>query len=106
MGNDGFAGRAERELLATGERAGKRIVEMRDEFTAQEAEIAQLAGEGLSNAEIGMRLFISRHTVAYHRRQVFTQLGVTSRTQLTQALIDGDRRDPKPKLRRHASMPR
>jgi DNA-binding NarL/FixJ family response regulator len=64
MGTDAFAARAERELLATGERVRKRTVETRDELTPQEAQIARLANDGLSNAGIGPRLFFSQHTVA------------------------------------------
>jgi DNA-binding CsgD family transcriptional regulator len=86
MGVDAFAARAERELLATGERVRKRTVETRDELTAQEAQIARLARDGLANAEIGERLFISQHTVAYHLRKVFSKLGVTSRNQLRRVL--------------------
>jgi DNA-binding CsgD family transcriptional regulator len=82
MGIEGFAARAERELLATGERVRKRAVETRDELTTQEAQVARLARDGLSNAEIGERLFISQHTVAYHLRKVFTKLDITSRNQL------------------------
>jgi DNA-binding CsgD family transcriptional regulator len=89
MGTDAFAARAERELLATGERARKRTVETRDELTPQEAQIARLASEGLSNAHIGARLFISQHTVAYHLRKVFSKLGITSRNQLDRALPEG-----------------
>jgi DNA-binding CsgD family transcriptional regulator len=86
MGVAAFAGRAERELLATGERARKRTVETRDELTAQETQVARLAGDGLSNVEIGQRLFISQHTVSYHLRKVFTKLDITSRTQLDRVL--------------------
>jgi DNA-binding CsgD family transcriptional regulator len=86
MDMDGFAGRAERELSATGERARKRTVETREELTAQEAQVARLARDGLSNAAIGERLFISRHTVAYHLRKVFSKLDVTSRNQLGRVL--------------------
>jgi DNA-binding CsgD family transcriptional regulator len=86
MGTDGFAGRAERELLATGERASKRNVESRDDLTVQERQIARLARDGLSNAEIGSRLFISQHTVAYHLRKVFSKLDITSRNQLDRVL--------------------
>ncbi|MEA2234907.1 MAG: hypothetical protein QOD83_4723 [Solirubrobacteraceae bacterium] len=86
MGIEAFAGRAERALLATGERVGKRSVETRDELTAQENQIARLARDGLSNPEIGERLFISPHTVAYHLRKVFSKLDVTSRSQLDRAL--------------------
>ena len=63
MGMDAYAERARRELRATGETARKRQVETRGELTAQEAQIASLAGEGLSNPEIGTRLFISARTV-------------------------------------------
>src|SRR3954447_7662881 len=76
MGIEAFAARAERELLATGEHVRKRTVETRDELTAQETQIARLAAEGLSNAEIGERLFISQHTVAYHLRKVFAKLDI------------------------------
>ena len=86
MGLDAFAGRAERELLATGERVGKRRAESRDELTTQEAQVARLARDGLSNAEIGERLFISQHTVAYHLRKVFSKLDITSRSQLDRVL--------------------
>ena len=89
MGTDAFAARAERELLATGERVRKRTVETRDELTPQEAQIARLASEGLSNADIGARLFISQHTVAYHLRKVFSKLGITSRNQLDRVLSEG-----------------
>jgi DNA-binding NarL/FixJ family response regulator len=83
---EAFAERAERELLATGERARKRTVEARQDLTAQEAQIARLAGEGFSNPEIGVRLLISPKIVEYHLRKVFSKLGITSRTQLDRAL--------------------
>jgi DNA-binding CsgD family transcriptional regulator len=86
MGIEAFAGRAERELLATGERVRKRTVGTRDELTAQEAQVARLARDGLSNAEIGARLFISQHTVAYHLRKIFHKLGITSRGELRRVL--------------------
>ena len=86
MGADGFAERAARELLATGERARKRTQDTRGDLTAQEAQIAQLAREGYSNPEIGAQLFISPRTVEYHLHKVFTKLAITSRTQLDGAL--------------------
>ena len=86
MGMEAFAERAERELLATGERVRTRSVETRDELTDQETQVARLARDGHSNAEIGERLFISQHTVAYHLRKVFSKLGITSRNQLERAL--------------------
>jgi DNA-binding CsgD family transcriptional regulator len=82
MGIEAFAERAANELLATGERARRRTVETRDDLTAQEARVARLARDGLSNAEIGARLFISARTVEYHLHKVFTKLGIISRHQL------------------------
>jgi DNA-binding NarL/FixJ family response regulator len=72
---EAFAERARRELLATGETARKRSVETSEALTAQEAHIARLARDGLSNPEIGVRLFISPRTVKYHVRKVFIKLG-------------------------------
>jgi DNA-binding CsgD family transcriptional regulator len=86
MGAEGFAERARRELLATGETARKRVVENPGQLTVQEAQVAQLAREGLSNLEIGARLFISPRTVEYHLGKVFTKLGINSRMQLHRAL--------------------
>lgn len=95
MGADGFAERAARELLATGERARKRTADTRGELTAQEAQIAQLAREGYSNPEIGAHLFISPRTVEYHLHKVFTKLEISSRTQLDAAL-PSEPRKPQP----------
>jgi DNA-binding NarL/FixJ family response regulator len=83
---EAFAERARRELLATGETARKRTPETRDELTPQEAQIARLARDGISNADIGARLYISRRTVEYHLRKVFTTLDISSRHQLDRAL--------------------
>jgi DNA-binding CsgD family transcriptional regulator/tetratricopeptide (TPR) repeat protein len=86
MGAEAFAERAGRELLATGETAGKRRVVTSSQLTAQEAQVAQLARDGLSNPEIGTRLFISPRTVQYHLQKVFTKLGINSRVQLDRVL--------------------
>jgi DNA-binding CsgD family transcriptional regulator len=86
MGMEGFAERAGRELLATGETARKRSVETSSQLTAQEAQVARLARDGLSNPEIGARLFITSRTVQYHLSKVFTKLGISSRLQLARAL--------------------
>ena len=86
MGIAAFADRAARELLATGETARKRTVETAVELTAQEAQVARLARDGLSNPQIGARLFISARTVQYHLGKVFTKLDITSRSQLAHAL--------------------
>jgi DNA-binding CsgD family transcriptional regulator len=85
MGLEAFAGRARRELQATGETVRKRTVAT-IELTAQEAQIAQLARDGLSNPEIGARLFLSPRTVQYHLGKVFTKLDITSRSQLNRVL--------------------
>ncbi|HEY2740754.1 MAG TPA: LuxR C-terminal-related transcriptional regulator [Gaiellaceae bacterium] len=82
MGVEAFAGRAERELLATGEHARKRTVETRDQLTPQEEQISRLVAQGQTNREIAAQLFISPNTVEYHLRKVFRKLGVKSRTQL------------------------
>src|SRR5579863_4462180 len=86
MGMEAFAERARRELAATGETARKRTVETTGQLTAREAQIARLARDGLSNPEIGARLFISARTVQYHLGKVFTKLGIGSRSQLDRAL--------------------
>jgi DNA-binding NarL/FixJ family response regulator len=79
---EAFADRAGCELLTKGETARKRTAETRDVLTAHETQIAQLARDGLSNAEIGARLFISPRTVEYHLHKVFTKVGITSREHL------------------------
>ena len=96
MGIEAFAERARRELQATGETARKRTVQTSGELTAQEALIARLAREGLSNPEIGSRLFISVRTVKYHLGKVFAKLDITSRGQLHRVLPrDSARTRPK-----------
>jgi DNA-binding CsgD family transcriptional regulator len=79
---EAFAERAHRELLATGETARRRTADTRDVLTPQEAQIANLARDGLSNPEIGSQLFISPRTVQYHLRKVFLKLEINSRNQL------------------------
>jgi DNA-binding CsgD family transcriptional regulator len=89
MGMDAFAERARRELQATGETARKRSVATGDEhLTAQEALIARMARDGLSNPEIAARMFISARTVQYHLHKVFAKLGIESRTQLDRVPAD------------------
>jgi DNA-binding CsgD family transcriptional regulator len=92
MGVEGFAGRARRELLATGENVRKRRADTTTgDLTAQEAQIARLARDGLSNPEIGTQLYLSPRTVEWHLRNVFAKLGISSRRQLRGALPDAGR---------------
>ena len=86
MGMEAFAARAARELRASGETIRKRSPASLSELTAQEAQVARLASEGLSNPEIATRLFISARTVQYHLSKVFTKMNLTSRNQLWRAL--------------------
>jgi DNA-binding CsgD family transcriptional regulator len=87
MGMHAFAERARRELQATGETARKRTAAASGEqLTPQEAQVALLARDGLSNPEIGARLFISARTVQYHLRKVFAKLAINSRNQLHKVL--------------------
>jgi DNA-binding CsgD family transcriptional regulator/tetratricopeptide (TPR) repeat protein len=90
VGMEAFAERARRELVATGEKVRKRAVETRDDLTAQELQIARLARDGLSNPEIGARLFLSPRTVEWHLRKVFSKLGIHSRHELAEALPNSE----------------
>jgi DNA-binding CsgD family transcriptional regulator len=86
IGADGFAERARRELLATGQTVRKRTPETDRDLTAQETQIAARARDGQTNTEIGAELFLSPRTVEWHLRKVFAKLGITSRRQLRHAL--------------------
>jgi DNA-binding CsgD family transcriptional regulator/tetratricopeptide (TPR) repeat protein len=87
IGMEAFAERARGELVATGERLRTRTAETRDELTPQERQIARLARDGLSNPEIGARLFLSPRTVEWHLHKVFAKLGIHSRHELANALL-------------------
>ena len=89
---EAFAERARRELQATGEKVRRHTVESAAALTAQEQQVAELARDGLSNPEIGLRLFISPRTVEWHLHKVFDKLGITSRKDLRDAL-------PRPEVR-------
>jgi DNA-binding CsgD family transcriptional regulator len=88
IGAEAFAERARRELLATGETVQLRTVQTRADLTAQEAQVARLAANGLTNPEIGARLFISPRTVEWHLHKVFAKLGISSRRELREGLSD------------------
>jgi DNA-binding CsgD family transcriptional regulator len=90
FGAEAFSERARRELEATGETARRRGVDTRDDLTAQEAQIARLARDGLSNPEIGAQLFISPRTVQYHLHKVYAKLDISSRNQLRQVLSSNE----------------
>jgi DNA-binding NarL/FixJ family response regulator len=88
IGMEAFAERARRELLAAGETVGRRARQstVNDELTSQERQIAVMVRAGLSNTEVGARLFLSPRTVEWHLRKVFAKLSITSRRQVREAL--------------------
>jgi DNA-binding CsgD family transcriptional regulator/tetratricopeptide (TPR) repeat protein len=90
IGMEGFAERARVGLQATGEKVTKRAAHTQDDLTVQERQIARLAREGLSNPEIGARLFLSPRTVEWHLGHVFTKMGISSRRQLSSVLPRSD----------------
>ena len=87
MAAGGFAERAHRELLATSETMRKRANSIGGELTAQEEEIARLAGDGYTNPQISTQLFLSPRTVEWHLRKVFMKLGISSRKELRAAPV-------------------
>jgi DNA-binding CsgD family transcriptional regulator len=95
MGADGFAERAARELRATGGRVPRRPTDIPAQLTAREAQIAELAGDGLSNPEIAAQLFMSRRAVEYHLNKIFAKLAISSRNQLHVALTDSGTEGPR-----------
>jgi DNA-binding CsgD family transcriptional regulator len=86
LGADACGERARKELRASGETSRRRTPDALDELTPQELQIAQLAAGGLSDREIGQRLYLSHRTVESHLYRLFPKLGVTSRSELSSAL--------------------
>ena len=90
IGAAAFAERARRELQATGAKVRKRTAATHAALTPQEEQIARLAGDGLTNPEIGAQLFISPHTVEWHLRKVFSKLGIASRKEIRTMRLEGE----------------
>ena len=86
LGCMSWSRRARRELRASGESSRRREPAARDQLTAQELQIAQLAAQGLSNREIGQRLYLSHRTIGTHLYRIFPKLGITARGELQAAL--------------------
>lgn len=86
LGFDGLAETARQELRASGETSRDRVPDLRDQLTPQEMQIGHLVAEGLSNREIGQRLYLSHRTVGSHLYRMFPKLGITSRAQVAEAL--------------------
>ena len=86
VGMEAFAERARGELVAAGVKPRPRRLEVREELTAQEEQIARLARDGLTNTQIGAQLFLSPRTVEYHLHKVFGKLGIDSRSGLWGAM--------------------
>ncbi|WP_206788911.1 AAA family ATPase [Amycolatopsis sp. MtRt-6] len=82
LGMAAWADRARRELRSAGESSPNRGPDARDKLTPHELSIAQLAAEGLTNREIGQRLYLSHRTVGTHLHRIFPKLGVSSRADL------------------------
>jgi DNA-binding CsgD family transcriptional regulator len=86
MGCAAWGDQARRELRASGESSSRRDRAARDQLTAQELQIAQLAAQGLSNRDIAQRLYLSHRTISTHLYRIFPKLGITSRGELRSAL--------------------
>jgi DNA-binding CsgD family transcriptional regulator len=86
LGAVGWGDRARQELRASGEQSRPRTPEAREQLSPQELVIAELAAEGLTNREIGARLYLSHRTVGTHLHRIFPKLGITSRVALRAAI--------------------
>jgi DNA-binding CsgD family transcriptional regulator len=86
LGAGPWGERARQELRASGETSRRRAPEAWDRLTAQELQIAQMAAEGLTNREIGQRLYLSHRTIGSHLYRIFPKLGITARSELRAAL--------------------
>ena len=84
LGAEPLVERATQELRASGETARKRDVSTLLDLTPMELKVAQLVSTGLSNKDVAAQCWVSPRTVAFHLRNVFTKVGVSSRTELAQ----------------------
>jgi DNA-binding CsgD family transcriptional regulator/tetratricopeptide (TPR) repeat protein len=82
MGARTWAEEARSELRATGERPPEPRRSATETLSPQELQIARLAAQGLSNREIGQRLYLSHRTVGSHLYRIFPKLDITSRSEL------------------------
>jgi DNA-binding CsgD family transcriptional regulator len=94
LGAGAWAERARAELRASGETARRRSPGAIDQLTPQELQITRLVAEGATNKEVAARLFLSPRTIDYHLRNIFTKLGISSRTELIRSSLDGDEQRP------------
>lgn len=94
MRSAAYAERTQRELLATGEHVRARGADTTQQLTFQEAQIAALAAEGMTNQKISAELFLSPHTVEWHLRKVYAKLGIGSRRDLAAALAAAGTHEP------------
>jgi DNA-binding CsgD family transcriptional regulator len=88
LGAAAWAAQAEAELRATGETARKRAPSRLDQLTPQEMQVARFVAQGLTTRQVAAQLFLSPRTVDFHLRNIFTKLGISSRTQLTRLALD------------------
>jgi len=98
LGATPWAERARAELRASGETARKRDPSTLLQLTPQELQVARFVAEGLSNKEVAAQLFLSPRTVDAHLRNVFSKLGITSRTQLARLDLEPDAGAAQPAL--------
>ena len=96
LGAQPWAEKAAGELRAAGAATGRPPADVAVSLTPQQLEIAQLAAQGLTNKQIGERLFLSHRTVATHLYQLYPKLGITSRAALSDALATIAERSAEP----------
>lgn len=86
LGFTAWSERARLELRSAGESSPNRDPDARERLTPHELSIAQLAAQGLTNREIGQRLYLSHRTVSTHLHRIFPKLGISARGDLAALL--------------------